>query len=340
MKLKMLAAFAAAAVLAGGLASCGSGDDESKSEKKAGASTAGGKYVRIYGAGLYALQWKEDIDGYIKNNSTASSESYFVELNGGKAVIRFPIQEVEREMHGSYKQNGDVLEFEYSELTDYKDGEVIHELSINDEGDSRSEKNAIKSMKSFNESGCFPLDINEAGSGLGNGYNTLPNVTHRAVNSSYKIKTEPSCDFKCEGDMLCIDVYGFELDGSYSSGKDFQVRQNWLRCMNDDPMGNSDISAGDRTFKAIGDAIGVEDASDAGDYDCTIEFSDGRWEWYNSRNELINNGIYEESQEHTGLIAMYLTADSKNQQKDRSYMPLTFYINGDDIYYPEYVKIN
>ena len=319
---------------------CGDSDDDSKSGNTTVTSIAGGKYVHIYGAGIYALQWKEDIDGYIKNNSVASSESYFVELNDGKAVIKFPIHAGEREMHGSYKQNSDVLRFEYSELIDYKDGEVTHKLSISDEGDSRYEKSAVKSMRSFNENGCFPLDIKEAGAGLGNGYNTLPNVTHRNANGEYKIKAEPSCDLKYEGDMLCIDVYGFELDGNYSSGKDFKVSQNWLRCMNDDVMGHSNISTGDRSFKDIGDAIGVEDASDADDYNCTIEFSDGKWEWYNSQNELINNGIYEESQDYPGLIAMYLSNDSKNRQKDGSYMPLTFYVNGDDIYYPEYVKIN
>ena len=83
----------------------------------------------------------------------------------------------------------------------------------------------------------------------------------------------------------------------------------------------------------------MDDAETTADYDCTINFSDGEWEWYNKNGELINNGTYSESDKYQGLISMSVTEDS---EKPDSIMielcPLLLYIYNGEIYSPYYLK--
>ena len=73
--------------------------------------------------------------------------------------------------------------------------------------------------------------------------------------------------------------------------------------------------------------------------DTRIEFSGGKWKWYNSAGELINDGIYKESEEYKGLIAMFVTEESANPNKDFILMsPEFLYLSGGEVWLPYMMK--
>ncbi len=146
-----------------------------------------------------------------------------------------------------------------------------------------------------------------------------------------------------------------ELKGSYKKGKKFTVKFDPLAPISDDKSSihNSifnDMSKKELINYVIESDVPVNDdrhiiqlmfnlIGDLGEGE--IIFDDGKWEWYNGKGDLVNNGTYQESKDYPGLIGMYVDEDSERYIDSYSHVcPHLFYIDGKDISYPCMVKMD
>ncbi len=137
------------------------------------------------------------------------------------------------------------------------------------------------------------------------------------------------------GDFLCTQTYAFNLAGNWKKGEDFTIEFNQLNSFYEDEYSWFQNMSEERK-EQVEYWISHDIGDFSGSYDTTIYFSNDKWEWYNSENELINNGKYQESDKYPGLIAMYVNDESKNAIDAPTV--LVFFIFEGKVYYPAFVK--
>lgn len=160
------------------------------------------------------------------------------------------------------------------------------------------------------------------------------------------------------GKFLCTETYGLTLESDYEHGKDFSITYNLHDMQMDDEyslyytyyLAEKSAEDYENYWNLHAPQMGF---GESWKKDTTLQFSNGKWEWYNSEGDLINNGTYQESESYPGLIAMTIDEDSAkanfdedNRSAENTYraytnsMPLFLYIaeNG-EIYYPSHIYV-
>lgn len=324
-----------------------------------------GTYVNINGNTPQNDLFKTDVDAGIETVLAEAAEPGmehtvdYVTLDGGEFVLKGNGDHWSlTEYSGDYSKKGDKILFEYRNLTITSDGFVELSVDIDDE-DSEDRRTAamIEKMSLMNETGTFYHACRPSIFTLDRyvEYNMYPyfNMRH-----NYNREENEAVILEHHGDFLCTETYGFELDGRYRKGSDFEITYNPYDAFLDDAYSPyyldewDEEELDDRIYLFYVYYFGQETYNK--NSDTTIKFSEGLWEWYNEEGELINNGAYQESEDYPGLIMMTITEDSAlapvDGESDRfsnseviwkqysSIMPLLFYIDGGEIYYPGYVK--
>ena len=143
---------------------------------------------------------------------------------------------------------------------------------------------------------------------------------------------------KVKRDCLCVDTYGFTVKDQYAKGGAFSLNYNYKEAMEDNP--NSRLYQNDGTINDWVIPRMRDKLEDTGsDYNTTIDFANGEWTWKNASGNLINNGVYSESEKYPGLIEMKLSEQSKVDNTSYMMYSAIFYIADDGkIYYPSFIK--
>ncbi|MBQ6181859.1 MAG: hypothetical protein IJK31_09280 [Ruminococcus sp.] len=370
MKLERFAALMSAVILTAGISSCGNKDNEGK--KSSGGSKLDGEYctiVPVNGKRMFAMD--KSLDEYLDYSkdcydSLAVKELGFDGGNFEMTDVRSAARGADTIVYnGSYDVSDGKILFKYDQTTRFEkngektvfdiadgkpdyDSDIITEKKQADKEEVTAEMqkmtNAkmIERMEKFNETGTF---YNSVGNSVDfsdkiKDFNIMPLFVHN-VTGNNKQEDVPVYLYHVD-DLLCVPTYGFKLDGKYKYGKDFTIDYNALDVYLDDEYSmyyragyDKDKSKADSLKSVLEKQLGSTD-------DTKLEFSDGRWEWYSSDGELINDGVYEESSEYKGLIAMSITDDSLNCDADFKVLsPIFFYIDGSgSIWLPYMMKVD
>lgn len=332
MKLRKLAVLSAAAVLAGGIVSCGSKDDNAGKD-----SRLSGTFCAIEPYNGRSMSENMSLDEYLDSSRDSYESLDFKELvfDGDSFEMSdkqsFAIRKKTTVYGGSYEVSDGKILFEY-QTTTIETGEEkkVYNLADGqphyDQGIINHEKNAsyeewqaemdkmiaafcIAQMEAFNKTGTFytyagnRIDFNDKYID----YNILPMVVQNVI-GTVKPEDIPVYLYPVD-DLICVPAYGTELDGSYSYGQDFTIVYNALDTFLEDEYSRYYTSKND----ALKNDLKTNIEKQLGSTDDTrIEFSGGKWKWYNSEGSLINDGIYKESEEYKGLIALFVTEESAN----------------------------
>ena len=162
-------------------------------------------------------------------------------------------------------------------------------------------------------------------------------IRNKGEYNAYPVTIVPTVDIgemmlRCMDNLIYTDTFGYHLNGSYRPGEPFTITFDPIKtvetCVYYKLKDTENLS---RIYKS---------AFQSESTNTTIEFSDGKWEWKNNEGALINKGEYQESSEYKGLIALTTTSDSLagNTNSYKTMMPLMFYLSGDQIYYPCFIK--
>ena len=346
MKLKMLAAFAAAAVLTGGLASCGSGDDDNDKGSSAGGAKLSGEYCTIVPLTGHKMSEDMSLDDYIEESRDYYAGVDFKQLDFDGSDFEMTESQLGGRIlkiyKGSCKVKDGKIVFNYKTTTVDNNGEKeVYDVADgvpDDDGSkqARIQAGLVNKMQTLNETGTYyqyvgnRIDFSDRIIA----YNILPMVVEN-VFGSIKSDDTPVYLYPVD-DLICVPTYGTELDGSYSYGKDFTIVYNAMDTFLEDEYSRYNLSQNDNFRNNLKPYI--EEQLGSTD-DTRIEFSGGKWKWYDSDGELLNDGIYKESEEYKGLIAMFVTEESANPNKDFILMsPEFLYLSGGEVWLPYMMK--
>lgn len=248
------------------------------------------------------------------------------------------------------------LQFTYNRyMGDYYNNEDL-EIDIDSKNNGLRERDTVSLMTKMNEKGTFIFDV---GSACPDVYNneklpearilTLPVFNINEISSfeslSYMLNKASPPDLIAKANFLCRNTHGVELKGRYRYGKNFQLNYNFFDCfMNEELSAYNLLSEEDREKKLNGMAECYAHAidiswEDMDDFDTTIKFGNGEWEWLDKNGNLINKGGYQESSQYKGLIVMYATEDSKVDHRILMEQQRFFFLITDDgIYQPAFIK--
>ena len=346
MKLKMLAAFAAAAVLTGGLASCGSGDDDNDKGSSAGGAKLSGEYCTIMS--LMGRKMPDDIslDDYLEESRNDYAGVDFKQLDFDGSDFEMTESQLGGRIlkiyKGSCKVKDGKIVFNYKTTTVDNNGEKeVYDVADgvpDDDGSkqARIQAGLVKKMQTLNETGTYyqyvgnRIDFSDRYIA----YNILPKVVQN-VFGSIKRDDTPVYLYPVD-DLICVPTYGTELDGSYKYGKDFTIVYNAMDTCLEDEYSRYNLFQNDSSRNNLKTFIEKQLGSTD---DTRIEFSGGKWKWYNSAGELINDGIYKESEEYKGLIALFVTEESANPDEYYiSMSPEFLYLSGGEVWLPYMMK--
>lgn len=313
-----------------------------------------GTYVSINGLSSPAEALRDDVDGGIDDildeAEDAEDAATFISFDDGEFEMQYNTGQ--STYYGKYRNEESALLFDYTEyaaLSLADNSRKYYHIDDDPDGNPAAEA-IIERMEDFNDSGTYPMqcvpqiyviDKNQD-------YGMYP--TFMMKGSLMGRLTEGDAVFlKPMGKFLCVDTYGFKLDGKYKAGKDFEIVYNVYDTVYDDEYSlysvlRTDNDIVERKLDYYYE-LGFEQDDWDEDSDTTIEFSDGEWKWYNEEGHLINDGEYQESKDYPGLIMMTITEDSDRVDTDsgpwKTYSncaPLLFYIHDGQIYYPAFVK--
>lgn len=179
-------------------------------------------------------------------------------------------------------------------------------------------------------------------------YQYLPLFPECGAVSSYvgASEIEPECRLYSVDEFLCRKTAGVTLNGSYTTGEPFTISFNFVEHERNDPgstysyrLRTESEEAAEEVLSSAADYVISQLGTDS--IDTVIEFEDGKWQWLDSSGSLINSGEYRESTEYSGFTVMYMTEDSPSYDGIVSrydFAPLMFYISGDSIYCPEFIR--
>ncbi len=365
---KIISAVLAGALCAGAFVSCG---DKEKGSKGGALSTKGkSEYAPLLPIDGNSEPIKESIDKGIEYSIDKAKENdseyspFVIKFSGDEFVmpiqmnadgwsyydgtfsikdgtIKFfyedyiaPQKDMKVNINDKVEYDDDILDRTSDKLDGLSDDEK-KEL-IKKEQEKRASAAAIDQMEKLNEYGSY---CKYAVPGM----NTSDTFTDFAIlpfiryTSGTRIDIDSPNTLKTVDKFLCTDTYGIELDGNYKKGKSFTLKHDLEDTLEKDEQ--SCVTRDDELLERLLERAEMNYHCD--DLESTIKFSDGKWEWYNDEDALLNNGKYEESKDYPGLIKMYVDEDSEKHQDHALVLyPLWFYIADDgEIYYPAFVKV-
>lgn len=333
MKLKKIGCLAAVMALTCGMLSCG----EAKKPE--------GLYYRIEPLELkFYEDYVDDLDDALKDYSEDNANLYSIEFDGDEAEIYEMYSGATYDTYiAEYKidEKTGQFTFDYQSLERLVKGETI-KVEPGDKSDDLKETALISKLEMLNDGGGAPrysfpwIAINDKFADLG--YLPKPVIYSGAGNNI--VEGYPANLYNM-GDVLCSEIYGFELDGKYKPGKRFTLKFDQLEAFRNGPA----AEVYEDSLYQKEDIIAAHYHSEK--TDSTIEFDDGEWTWYNHEGDVINDGEYIESEDYEGLIAMYYTGESEKMGVEDPYIvynmyaekPIFLYITDDgEIYYPALIK--
>lgn len=342
---------------------CGDSDDDNGGRD----SRLNGEYCTI--VPITGKKMTEDIsiDDYLEESRLINKEVPFkalsfdgsdFEMTEFKAGVK-----TTNVYKGSYKVKDGKIAFNYKTVTFGKEKKVydvadgvpefdnsiilnrtkVDEEVYNAEVQKKIQATLVNHMLTFNESGTYYQYVGNRIDFSGNSYyayNILPMVVQNVVGVN-KRDDIPVYLYPVD-DLICVPTYGTKLDGSYKYGKDFTIVYNAMDTYLDDEYSRYYINGWDKDSEKTENMRSSIESQLGSTDDTKIEFSDGKWKWYNSAGELINDGIYKESKGHKGLIAMFLTEDSARPDEDFiSLSPIFLYLDDSGkIWIPYMMKAN
>lgn len=367
----------AAAVITGTVllistAACGDKDDKKEKSSSAGGAKLSGEYCTIVPVnGQLMSTGDKSLDEYLDYsrdcyNNLAVKELGFDSGNFEMTDMRSAARGADTVVYnGSYNVSDGKILFKYDQTTRFEkngekkvfdiadskpdyDSDIItgkkqaDKEEITAEMQKKVEASMIERMEKFNETGTF---YNLVGNSINfsdkiRDFNIMPLFVQN-VTGNNKQEDVPVYLY-CIDDLLCVPTYGFKLDGKYKAGKDFTVDYNALATYLDDEYSKYYLFGYDKEKSRADDLKEVLERQLGSTDDTKLEFSDGRWEWYSSDGELINDGVYQESSEYEGLIAMSITDDSVHCDADFKVLsPIFFYIDDSgSIWLPYMMKVD
>lgn len=335
MKKKFLMLAIAASVGCCQLSGCG----DSSSKDDSDGSKSDGNYYSVNGVPIDKEDWTDDFDSALDALKSSDNYSCIVIEDDTFTISNVSGNSIEQTYTGAVKISNSKIKFDYQKYAaiNQKGNEIIVGIDDEKEDLNRAERTYLQNMEALNESGTY-IDIVKPALYCYDkmvDYGVLPIF----ITSNMNVKRVSPVILECKDDFLCVDVYGMELNGKYKHGEDFTIDFNVLSPFTDDEYSYTNISEDDDYLEKMKQRL--EKYIFCGDdFDTTIEFSDGEWEWYNSDGDLINNGEYQESKKYKGLIEMYATENSEKYSRIYNEIaPLFFYIDNDgNIYYPGFIK--
>ncbi len=374
---KIISAALAGALCAGAFVSCGDKEKEKGSKGDVLSTKGKSEYTSIYPLDGNKNELMESIDGGIKYSISRAKEyrkendteynPWVIKFSGNKFVMPIKMSGVDWVYYdGTFSVKNGEIKFSYenfivpendtkvnindnieydedialgkSEKLDGLSKEERVELIKKEQGKAAS-GSQIESMQNLNEYGSyckFAAPLMNA-SDKWSDFTLLPFIrTTKGVD----INIEYSNTLKTIDNFLCTETYGIELDGKYKKGKDFTLKHDLEDTFKENEQSPYQWEEEpEEWLDRYMERAEVQYSCDS--LESTIEFSGGKWKWYNADDELLNNGKYEESKKYPGLIAMYLDEDSEKHPEYAVYTgPLWFYIADDGgIYYPAFVKV-
>ncbi len=340
---KIISAALAGALCAGAFASCG--DKEKEKGSKNGALSTKGKseYTAIIPLDGNSQPIKESIDDGIKysidnakefqKETNAEYSPYVIKFSGDKFVMPNRMIKDWTYYDGTFSIKNGTIKFSYENYiapgNDYK-------VNINDKAEKVSIAAAIDQMEKLNKTGSYCKYAAPTMNAYDkwNDFTILPFIRYT---QGTKMDIDRPNTLKTVDKFLCTDTYGVELDGKYKKGKSFILKHDLEDTLAKDEQ--SCVTRDDELPERLLERAEMNYHCD--DIESTIKFSDGKWEWYNDEDALLNNGKYEESKNYPGLIKMYVDEESeKCPDYAKNTYPLWFYITDDgEIYYPAFVKV-
>lgn len=341
----------AAAVITGTVllistAACGDKDDKKEKSSSAGGAKLSGEYCTIVPLTGHKMSEDMSLDDYIEESRNYyagvdfkaldfdGSDFEMTELQAGGRILKV--------YKGSYNVKDGKIVFNYKTTTVDNHGEKeVYDVAdgVPDDDESaefRIQAAVIKRMQTLNETGTYYQYVGNRidFSDIFIAYNILPMVVQNVFGSTKRDDT-PVYLYPVD-DLICVPTYGTELDGSYSYGKDFTIVYNAMDTYLEDEYSRYYMAQDDSFRNNL--KTNIEKQLGSTD-DTRIEFSGGKWKWYDSDGELINDGIYKESEEYKGLIAMFVTEESAHMNKDSIIMsPEFLYLSGGEVWLPYMMK--
>lgn len=375
---KIISAVVASVLCTGAFVSCG--DKEKEKGSKDGTLSTKGKseYVSIVPLDSNIKAFRDSIDKGIKysikqakefqEDTDAEYNPYVIKFSGDKFVMPAQMGVSGWNYYdGTFSVENGAIKFSYENYIGDDDKKInihdeisydegilngmsykLYELSdeekeemIKKEQDKLDSALKIEHMEKLNKTGSYwrlvvpPMNSIDKFTS----FTVLPFI--RCTGTS--IYTDCPNTLKTVDKFLCTDTYGIKLAGKYKKGKAFTLKYNLEDTVKDDEQSRYQIKEVEQSRYQIEENQEWLERAESfyHDLDSTIQFSDGEWEWYNTDDELLNNGKYEESKKYPGLIKMYVDEDSERcpDYADNTY-PLWFYITDDgEIYYPAFVKV-
>lgn len=286
----------------------------------------------------------DELDEFLEETCEGDNTVYSVELDEDEFKIDDHNPNSDCIFKGTYELDEDgKIEFEYKTTKTSLQGEQV-KVDINKSAGGFAEKAIADRMEALNENNDFPYLVGSFGSTytdkMAGNHIYLP-----ALNMGV-IAPRNGFPLYAKGGFLCREAYGAELEKNYKYGKDFTMSYNYLDTLENDETSSLYSLPKDERKDYISKlqstlAYSMDvDGDSRNDFDTTIEFRDGEWEWYNKNGDLINNGEYQESEEYKGLIVMYVTDDSENYYENAGVRAqrMFLYIHDGEIYAPVFIK--
>lgn len=374
---KIISAALAGALCAGAFVSCG--DKEKEKGSKGGALSAKGKskYTAIIPLDGNSQPIKESIDEGIRysiDNAKEFQEEHDEEYNpwvigfsGDKFVMPNQMNKDWTYYDGIFSIKNGAIKFSYEDYiapkkdmkvnindkveydkdivsgkSDKLDGLTVEEKKelIKKEQEKIASAAAIDQMEKLNEYGSYCKYAVPA-MNMSDKFTDFAILPFIRYTSGTRMDIDRPNTLKTVDKFLCTDTYGIELNGNYKKGKSFTLKHDIEETMKKDEQSEYQYSSDPDEWFDRKAKTATANYHYCDDFNSTIEFSDGEWEWYNADDELLNNGKYEESKDYPGLIKMYIDEDSEKHPDHALVLyPLWFYIADDgEIYYPAFVKV-
>ncbi|MBQ5319022.1 MAG: hypothetical protein J6K17_08005 [Oscillospiraceae bacterium] len=311
--------------------------------EKATMKSVEGKYVSL-GFDLsgddYGYDFADDeLDDFLEE-TIDGDETYILELADGEFETENALLDLCTSGKFELDEDGK-FEFDYEELNG---------VDIDTKDPTFREKTQIKHMEEWNDKNNYLFGLGSFGM-TANG-DIFPFTLYVPALNVYNTSAlngnlQDGISVLAKGDFLCRNVSGTKLVDDYKQGKDFSISYNYVDTFEKDetsyvkPYMENQEQQLDMLQSTLRNIMDI-DGELRRDFDTTIEFEDGEWEWLNKEGVLLNNGEYQESEKYKGLIVMYITDDSENYLKrEKSTVKsqrIFLYIHDGEIYAPVFIK--
>jgi hypothetical protein len=326
----------AAIILCAGMTGCG--------EKSGNESAPQGTYVVIK---RFETNQREYMKEYESNGLDSVLERIVNgEVNDSNETVKFSSRSFElkstrhngvlsHDFSGKFSvKNGEIV-MKYTSAVD-KEGETVSASDKFNENEDRLKASLVRSLNLYTERGGYYGEILQPAALI----DRPPAYYYFPCLSSIS-KSEPAVyKLKLQNDFLCTDAFGCKLDGSYQPGEDFTIQYDRIEALNSDPnyiLVNQEHLEQNIAYQKDT----MNNQWNTASTSTTVSFSNGVWEWKTADGNLINNGVYQESKQYPGLIAMTLSDSSAAGNEYtvfKTMIPVFLYVNEGKVYSPCLIK--